>query len=45
MLHHSHRLSSGTLVKTELDQQQAEIISEMLKIQREFVVYSLLEKS
>jgi len=45
MLHHSHRLSSGTLVKTELDQQQTEIISEMLKIQREFVVYSLLEKS
>jgi hypothetical protein len=45
MLHHSHRLSSGTLVKTELDQQQTEIISEMLKIQREFVVYSLPEKS
>jgi len=45
MLHHSHRLSSGTLVKTELDQQQTEIISEILKIQREFVVYSLLEKS
>ncbi len=45
MLHHSHRLSSGTLVRTELDQQQTEIISEMLKIQREFVVYSLLEKS
>ncbi len=45
MLHHSHRLSSGTLIKTELDQQQTEIISEMLKIQREFVVYSLLEKS
>ncbi len=41
MLHHSHRLSSGTSVKIELDQQQANIISEMLKIQREFVLYSL----
>ncbi len=45
MLHHSHRLSSGTLIKTEQDQQQTEIISEILKIQREFMVYSLLEKS
>jgi len=41
MLHHSHRLSSGTLVKTELDQQKTEIVSGMLKIQREFVIYSL----
>jgi hypothetical protein len=41
MLHHSHRLSSGTSVKIELDQQQADIVSEMLKIQREFVLYSL----
>jgi len=41
MLHHSHRLSSGTSVKIELDQKQADIVSEMLKIQREFVLYSL----
>ncbi len=41
MLHHSHRLSLGTSVKTEQDQQQTDIISGMLKIQREFVVYSL----
>ena len=43
MLHQSHRLSSGTSVKIELDRQQAAIISEMQKIQREFVVYSLKE--
>lgn len=41
MLHHSHRLSSGTSVNIELDQKQADIVSEMLKIQREFVLYSL----
>lgn len=41
MLHHSHRLASGTSVKIELDQQQVDIVSEMLKIQREFVLYSL----
>jgi len=41
MLHHSHRLSSGTSVKTEQNQQQTDIISGMLKIQREFVIYSL----
>jgi hypothetical protein len=41
MLHHSHRLSSGTTVKIELDQKQSDIVSEMLKIQREFVLYSL----
>lgn len=41
MLHHSHRLSSGTSVKIELDQKQTEVVSEMLKIQREFVLYSL----
>ncbi len=41
MLHHSHRLSPGTSVKTELDQHQTAVISGMLKIQREFVIYSL----
>ena len=41
MLHHSHRLSSGTTVNIELDQKQSDIVSEMLKIQREFVLYSL----
>lgn len=41
MLHHSHRLSSGTSVKIELEQRKTDIISEMLKIQREFVIYSL----
>jgi len=45
MLHHSHRLSSGTLVQIEQNEQQTNIISGMLKIQREFVIYSLLEKS
>jgi len=42
MLHHSHRLSPGTTVNIELGQkQQGNIISEMMKIQREFVIYSL----
>lgn len=41
MLHHSHRLSPGTEVQIELDHDKADAISEMLKIQREFVIYSL----
>jgi hypothetical protein len=41
MVHQSHRLSPGTAVQLELEQHGSDVISELLRIQREFVVYSL----
>ncbi len=42
MLHHSHRLSRGTVIQVESGcQQQTYAIDELLQLQKEFVIYRL----
>lgn len=42
VLHHSHRLSPGTAIQIESSyQQQAYVIDELVKLQKEFIIYHL----